>query len=978
MLVKKISFKVVLLILIYTVDTHVGVSQFYNTGSASLKVKWKILKTENFSLVFPAENQSSGIRFSNYLASTMLKNGEWYDSSRPKPIQIIMYNQNVLSNAYVTLAPRRMELISTPPQDIYPHDWLEQLALHEYKHVVQLHTLKQGFTKSLSWLTGDIGNGVPVAFVPLWFIEGDAVLFETSVSSTGRGREPNFMKGIKAIELQRSKRYTYDQAYLGTYKGYVPDHYSYGYQMVSWTNLNYGNKAFNSTLKNVAKKPFTLAPFYFGLKKSTGLSKVNIYDSTCTYLKKLWIEEKPERSTSTISNQVPTQYRSDFCSYRFAYIDSNDSLISLRTSIDDNAKFVKIKNGKEEVLINIGYFNGIQVGYSDRYIAWEDLSYNVRWQQVNYSNIRIYDRKTKNSFLLQRKSRHFSPSISKDEKQIAVINNSPDYLSSIEIFEIESRTMQNSFMHPDSLQLSCNSWIDNENIALVVLEKSGKSIYQLNIKNGEWKKLYGPTNYNISSLNAYNSEILFTHTIDGSKNIYRLDLNNGSVVRLTNSEIAADYGTLNNERQLFYSDYDYTGYKLKSIGSASSNSTKLEEIIPYRHEFADTFSRIINFNAQDSVFKPTKYTIGKYSRIKHAVNLHSWLVPVYIDVLNLESINSPGELVDNTNLGFSIFSQNLLSTFTSSLGYYYKDGYSHFRPIIKYEGTLPVITFDMDWGGKQQYIQYFDTTINNHPINNTNMRLALDVHIPFNFSTSRKILTIRTGYNFSFHNLTAVSNHNHEDYPLIDSLTGVYYYNNVLTSNIYSSFYLASRKSTRDIHPKWGISLYLSMLNARKTIPYKEIFESNIAIANIYTPGIWRHHSLKFVLASENGLRERLSLPKGYTAKDIDVPWIHSSQKLSVEYTLPLFYPDLSIGPLAYFKRVHFSGKFDYMRFKGSEFLINAQKQIFKKYSLGFDLGVETHFFRFFWPVTPVFSLSYLPKENKTVPGFYLSTSYIF
>lgn len=978
MLIKKIVFKIVLLLTIYSGSEHIGLSQFYTTGSAPAGVKWKILKSENFNLIFPEENLRASIQFTDYLVNTMEKNGEWYDSVRPAPINIIMYNQSVLSNAYVTLAPRRMELISTPPQDIYAHDWLEQLALHEYKHVVQLQTLKQGFTKGLCWFTGDIGNGVPVAFLPLWYVEGDAVLYETATTSTGRGREPDFMKGIKAIELQRPKRYSYDQAYLGTYKGYSPDHYSYGYQMVSWTNLKFGNHVFNTALSNVAKRPYTVAPFYFGLKRSTGLSKVSIYDSTYNYLRNKWIKENTFKKKTDIASKIHTTFNSDFVSYRFPYIDSYDSIIVLRTSIDDNAKFVKIKNGKEEVITHVGYFKGSQVGYSNRYIAWEDLNYNIRWEKINYSNIRIYDRNTRLSFLLQRKSRHFSPSISKDEKRIAVINNSADYLSRLEIFNIEAKSKIKGFIHPDSLQLSYNTWIDSENIVVVALEKAGKSIYQININTGKWKKLFGPSYYNITSLNANDSEVLFTYTFDGSQNIYSLSLNSGSIARLTNAEIATDFGTLKNNGELFYSDYNYTGYKLKTIETPARYQINLKHLIPYKHEFADTFSKIINFNVQDSVFKPVEYSIEKYSKIKHAFNLHSWLVPFYIDVQNLESMNSPGELVDNTNLGVSLFSQNMLSTLTSSLGYYYKDGYSHFRPTIKYSGSLPVFTFDMDWGGKHIYMHDFDTTINNHPITNPNISLRFDVHVPINLSSSRKILTMRPGFDLSFNNRSMVSRQIHANYPLIDSLTGVYYYNNIGTGNFYHSFYLASRKSMRDIRPKWGLSIYLSMLKAGNTIPYKEIFESNIAIANIYTPGFWKHHSLKFVFANETGLRQRLTIPKGYTAKEIDLPWIHTSQKLSAEYTMPVFYPDLSVGPIAYFKRLHFSGYIDYMRFKGAEYLINPQKKIFKKYSLGFELGVETHFFRFFWPVTPVFRLSYLPIEGKTVPEFYFSTSYIF
>ena len=52
---------------------------------------------------------------------------------------------SVRSNGFVTWTPKRMELIVTPPQDSYAQDWIGQLSLHEYRHVVQISQLDQGF-----------------------------------------------------------------------------------------------------------------------------------------------------------------------------------------------------------------------------------------------------------------------------------------------------------------------------------------------------------------------------------------------------------------------------------------------------------------------------------------------------------------------------------------------------------------------------------------------------------------------------------------------------------------------------------------------------------------------------------------------------------------------------------------------------------------------------------------------------------------
>ena len=78
-----------------------------------------------------------------------------YLNHRPSPIPVILHNHSVRSNGFVAWAPKRMELVTTPSPHGYPQDYLEQLALHEFRHVVQVDKLRQGFTKGLSYIIGE-------------------------------------------------------------------------------------------------------------------------------------------------------------------------------------------------------------------------------------------------------------------------------------------------------------------------------------------------------------------------------------------------------------------------------------------------------------------------------------------------------------------------------------------------------------------------------------------------------------------------------------------------------------------------------------------------------------------------------------------------------------------------------------------------------------------------------------------------------
>src|SRR3546814_3219896 len=56
---------------------------------------------------------------------------------------ILLQNQTVISNGFVTLAPRRAEFYMTPPQNNGPGDWVTRLAVHELRHIAQINQVIQ-------------------------------------------------------------------------------------------------------------------------------------------------------------------------------------------------------------------------------------------------------------------------------------------------------------------------------------------------------------------------------------------------------------------------------------------------------------------------------------------------------------------------------------------------------------------------------------------------------------------------------------------------------------------------------------------------------------------------------------------------------------------------------------------------------------------------------------------------------------------
>jgi hypothetical protein len=146
--------------------------------------------------------------------------------ARPRKISIILQNQSSVSNGFVTLTPRRSEFYTMPPQDynfLGTNDWLDQLAAHEYRHVVQYQQANSGFNRALYYAFGPATLAAMASTsVPKWLWEGDAVATETAFTHSGRGRIPNFGLLLRT-NLQEGRVFNYNKQYLRSYKHNISD-----------------------------------------------------------------------------------------------------------------------------------------------------------------------------------------------------------------------------------------------------------------------------------------------------------------------------------------------------------------------------------------------------------------------------------------------------------------------------------------------------------------------------------------------------------------------------------------------------------------------------------------------------------------------------------------------------------------------------------------------------------------------------------
>lgn len=940
-------YRIIKIFSVLILYSNITSSQFFEYGQDPGNLKWLMTDTEHFRLIYPVDFSDNANKLANTLEKNYAPNSE-YLNHYPSKISVIIHNQSVISNGFVALAPRRMEFFTHPDPNYFGQDWLTELAIHEFRHAIQVDKLDQGLTRILSRLTGEQGIGISAAMMPFWFLEGDAVTAETKLSSTGRGRLPEFEMGIKAHLLSSESAFSFSKAYLRSYKHYVPDYYQLGYQMVNYAIKRHGDTHWSNTIDYVARHPYTIFPFFHYSNQATGKGLNGLYHNTMDYLKDHWTHTLSERKVEDIPSL--NKRRNDlYINYKQPKFINDSTIVAYKTGLDIVPRFVKIDmDGKEEKIFLPGILNSEKISVRNSRIIWDEFEYDHRWNNRNYSVIKEYDINKGRTRRLTFRTRYTAPEFSITGDTIAVIEATPGYEFFLVLLSATDGEILERIASPDNSWLQDPAWRnDNYGIITIAVDENGKRImsYDLNLKT--WTEVYDTRFINISELFVQGKYLYFNACFDGLDNIYSFDLQDSVLYKESHSKFGAFEPDISgNNSWMVFSDYSNKGYdlKIKRSGSLKSEKFSLPERITEQsfyyvnHNNGKPAGLSVPF---DSVYYPEKH----YSKIGHFFNFHSWS-PFYFDY-NDPEIDKP--LVSP---GITLLSQNHLGTAISSLAYEYRDKTSFFHSSIIYKGLYPVFEFSAVYGGLP-FVFGEDEELQNL---GTNLNYKLLSYIPLRFNTGNFYTGLQPSaeitYNSSYY-YYASSNEYRRGIVFFEPRLYLYSYR---------------RTSHMDLQPDLGITVNLKNINA----PFEnQLYGSNSSMETaVYLPGIIKNHGLKLRAAWQNQRPDKyifpvnlLKFPRGYDA----MPAI-SMAKYSGDYVLPLLYPDLSLGQLLYIKRLRSNLFIDYLYAHDiydrsvEEPRIISQKEYLSE---GLELYFDYHLFNFIFEFSSGIRFSYLSAEKK-------------
>jgi hypothetical protein len=917
-------------------------AQFYEKGQDPGYLRWKQINTSNFQIIFPESYEKQAQRLTNILEYA-------YDYATyslhniPKKISVIVHNYSIHNNGFVAWAPKRIELYPTPGQDSYPEDPLKQLALHELRHVVQVDKLNQGITKIFSYLLGEQASGGITGFIPFWYLEGDAVASETSLSMAGRGRLPSFEMKLRALLLEKGKVFSYDKSLLGSYNDYVPNYYEYGYQMVAFSRKKYGSQLWNNTLNDIGKKPFTLNPLHFSLYKQTGLSKKKLYDNTFSELNTLWKKQADELNYTTYQ-KVNKKKKKVFTSYRFPQYLNDSVFIAEKSGIAQIREFVAIQpNGKEIKIHTPGFYNPVRLSVAQNKIVWAERIPDSRWDNRYYSVIKIFDVSTGIEKSITKKTRYFAPVFSRDGLLIATVEVTPENEVSLIILNAENGKIIQKLKSPGNKLIQMPSWTENdENIISIFIDNKGKGIWNVNLPSGRWELLMEPDYLDKLNVMPFQHYIFYHSTYSGIDNIYALDIKTGQKYQVTSSKFGAfDITVSPNGEKIAVSDYSSYGYNLVEIDINPDkwipiNSVKNNSVKYYEDLVKQEKGPVLTQNIPNKIFK-----VKSYRKWQNVFQFHSW-APFYFDYFNFDLENI------QIHPGLTLLSQNQLSTAITSLGYAYKNNQHHLITKFIYKGWYPVFEISSDYGGIPSV--YPDT-------------IEVDVSKKFNFNT-RIYFPVNLTCNRFIRGLHPSINTEYTNSYIFNEERQVFEKGRWLINyRIY--FYNYLKMSDRDILPKWGQTFDIRFGNS----PTDRVnYGSKYSLCTtLYFPGLFNNHCLKIKAAIEKQKPERfiyfnsLDFPRGYYNRISE-----ELQTFSAEYVLPLFYPDFNFSWLTYIKRFRGSFYYDHAFGERNYNLISKSysenPEVFN--SLGAEFITDFYILRIPFPISLGIRYFYKPKTN--------------
>jgi len=898
-------------------------------------LKWNQIETSHFRVLFPKGFDLPAQRVANTLEYIHAPEARTM-GPEPRRISVILQNQSSASNGFVTYLPRHSEFYTMPAQDynfLGTNDWLDMLASHEYRHVVQYKQATRGLNKFIYYLFGGTTfTGMSHIAVPQWLWEGDAVATETAFTPMGRGRIPRFDLLFRT-NLLEGRTFNYHKQYLRSYKNNIPDHYVLGYHMVSYLRRKTNDpEIWNKVTGRAWGMPIMPFTFSNALHRETGRYVTGVFKDMAAELKQEW-QAEIDKLQLTRFESLPGDRKKSYTDYRYPQVLGDGTVIAIKYGIGDITQFVRMgERGPEKIFVPGPLNDAGMLSAASGKIAWAEYGFDPRWRVKTYSRIKVYDMATGRTVIVgEPHSRLSAPALSTDGHTVVAIRSTNEYEHRVVVFDVASGRQVKEFSNPDNDFYSMPRFTPDGKSILALRQQSGsKTISLIDVATGTERDLLPASNENVGHPFLAGDYLLLASPVSGIDNVYALHIPTGVRYQVTSSRYGAYSPTVSPDgKWIYFNEQTRDGLDVaripfepaswKTFTPAQEDPHSLSQTL-VSQEKTESFWSAVPDNSKS-------YPVTRYRKISGVINPYTWGPYVSNDLVQLNA---------------GVFSRNVLSTIEFNAGYFYDfdEKTSGWKAGLSYQGLYPIIDANFSYGnrtttekgfGSEAKFEWKETTVEG------------GVRLPFLLTRSKynRSLTIGNAVGLtqtrSFENTVTHGGEVVYRGPdritfLNDTLAYLYHDQlndgNLLYNRANLSFSNLLKRSERDFLYRWGQTLDVDFLST----PYGGDFRAQLfaARAGLYFPGFAKHHFLYTRLAYQTMLqgyetdiytfRNRIPKPRGHSYPDDK-----TFTTVQLNYALPLWYPDIALGPILNIQRIKANVFYDVGQGQGFQYYYDVK-----------------------------------------------------
>lgn len=914
-------------------------AQFFVTGDDPGRLKWSYIESDNFRIIYPQGSDSLALVYGRSLEKFRIPVSRSMGYLPCGPANSLNHKMPVVlhthfgNNGSVAWAPKRMDLYAIPgayaPD---PTPWHTQLAVHELRHVSQMQFGLTGRLKPGNYIFGEMWNGLAAILYPgTANMEGDAVIAETALTRSGRGRISDFLNYYR-VAFDNGEYRKWGNWRFPSQKNYSPNHYALGYMCLGGMRYLYDSpEIFGDAMKLAAKNPLRLGAIYAEMEKASGKKFQKAFNEVCDTLGRLWKAEADARAPYIPSEPVQKEPKlyTDYSSLNFV----GDRLYAIKKGHLTSPVIIRMdEEGQEHTVSPLALETSSLKTDSRGRIWWSENTVDKRWSLKTGAVMRRMDGKKIEK--VGDNAVRYNPVPSPYGYFLSAVRYAINGGSSLDIMDEEGKSIA-SHPAPDSLQLVETAWFSEEDIYATAVSENGYGIYHINMYKGSWNKVLSPQPVMIKDLRTKGNELTFVSDRTGVNELYHLDPASASLTQKTSIRHGgSNFCYSPDGKYLYYTSLTMKGNLVFRTPVSELIDRKTDFAIYHKYAIAEKLAeqeRELAAKAGEELFPADSVSefsdARKYRKFPHAFNVHSW-APAYVSVDNIMNM-SFDRFYQALSPGVSGIIQNDLSTAVGEFGYsahkdpYNKAKWRHSGHIkFTYSGLYPIIEASVDFNdrglrqynissysnGKSGYVELMS-----RELNAPNFQGNVSTYIPFKFSGNGWYSGVipRLSYTFTndrFNTSLVQMGYGEKGAAGNPSFYGVEKGRNIFRQYLSASLrgYTLMPTPNSAVYPKWGACLEIGASSNLGLEKY--ISPTGYIYGYGYLPGFVSGQGVKITAIYQQKLSEKSFfgqaainiLPRGLQENAQLLSWIStrtpSIVKLSADYAIPVFIGDLVLG----------------------------------------------------------------------------------